>query len=170
MASRIMHPGEVRHHGHKLDDEQIAALMAEAIGWRPADGDELRGTVLGTKIASTDINGTPRDYPLVVVLMDEGKEIPDENGVAHDVIGIHCFHASLVGEMKAKRPQRGDRIYVKRIGEKGEAKRKGWNAPIVFAVAVTKPDGKQTDVWDTFANQSSPPSPAQAEFDDEPPF
>jgi hypothetical protein len=175
-------PGEIKHHGQSLNREQVAALMAESYGWIAADGDELRGTVLGSKFGVTDINGEPRNYPIVVVLMDEGKEIVDREDakLKHDVIAVHCFHSSLVGEMKVHRPEPGDRIFVKRIGERGEAKRRGWNAPVVWAVAVTKPDGKAASIWDTFSEQVSSPSPAmaapsrataaQSQFDDEPPF
>ena len=145
-------PGTVIHHGQEINDEQCAALMADALGWNPDDGDELRGTVLGAKIGFSDV--ADRDYPIVFILLDEGKELVDPDGTPHDVMAVHCFQASLVQEMRSQRPMRGDRIYVKRIGERGEPKRRGFNAPIIFAVAVTKPGGQPRDIWGQFTTSN----------------
>jgi hypothetical protein len=162
--------GTVKHHGHILSDEGIAALMGESHGWNPQDGDELRGTVLGAKLGYSDIS--EKEYPIVFVLLDEGKEMFNPDGTAVDVIAVHCFQASLLSEMRSQRPERGDRIYIKRIGERGEPKRKGYNAPIVFVVSVTKPAGKSSSIWETFGPQqpSTVPAGQQSSFDDEPPF
>jgi hypothetical protein len=161
-------PGTVMHHGKPLSSEGIAALMAESMGWNPQDGDELRGKVLGAKMAYSDVS--EKDYPIVFVLLPEGELLKDEEGNGHDIIAIHGFAKSLQDEMYSQRPEQGDDIYVKKIGERGKAKRKGWNAPVIFAVVVTKPSGKVASVWDNPRAAVAPEPAAQGRFSDEPPF
>jgi hypothetical protein len=145
--------GQVRLDGQVLSFSEIAALVGEAEGWRPEIGSEIMGTVLDVKVSHSDVSD--RDYPIVFVLS------PDKS-----VTAIHCFQTILYNEMVNQRPERGDRIYVKRL-EDGEATRKGWNDPIRYTVGVEKQDASAS-AWDrlsgpvTAAQERTPDAPADS--------
>jgi len=148
---------DVKHRGKKLQPSGIAALMSEAPGWRPEKGDEIEGTVLGVKM-TTSTFGT---YPIVFVI-----------GSDDEPVALHCFHTVLQNEMVTQRPERGDAIYVKYLGPKDDySGPKGYSAPELYAVLVTKPGADARSVWDTVPAQrpsNEPTGPNQ--FTDEPPF
>lgn len=145
------------HHGEKIGPEQIAALMAEASGWRPRDGEEIRGTVLGAKWGFSELRadrGGDGSYPIVVILLPEDETyqpIDDKGepvGEPNDVIAIHGMGTVIESEFFSLRPQPGESLYIKKIGKRGVAKRKGYDPPILWAVAVTSREGKPVDFWD----------------------
>lgn len=149
--------GQVRQNGQVLSFTEIAALIGESEGWRPEIGDEVQGTVLGVKITHSDVSD--REYPIVFILR------PDNN-----VTAIHCFQTTLFNEVVSQRPELGDLFYAKRLPD-GEATRKGWNAPIRYAVGVQKPEGATASVWDrlggpiTAASEAAPEAPS-GQFND----
>jgi hypothetical protein len=147
---------DIIHNGEKLLPSGIAMLMAEATGWRPEQGSEVEGTVLGVKIGSSSF-GT---YPIVFVLPDD-----------EDPIALHCFHTVLENEMRSQRPERGDRLYVKYLGPKDDWKGpKGFSAPELYAVLVTKPGAEARSAWDQLPSQTPAPDTASGQFNDEPNF
>ena len=147
---------DIKHHGKKLQPAGIAALMSEASGWRPEEGDEVEGVVLGVKMATSDF-GT---YPIVFVLGNDDEPV-----------ALHCFHTALQNEMTTQRPERGDDVYVKYLGPKSDYdSSKGYKAPELYSVLVTKLDDARS-VWDTVPaprSSSEPERPNQ--FADEAPF
>lgn len=116
-----------------LTPAQIAALTAEAQGWKPEDGDEVQGTVLAIKSGYSDVKSA--NYPIVFILPDNASE----------AVAVHCFQTVLENEVRQYRPLPGERIYVKRIGATGEAK-KGQSPTIKYAVYVQR-DNANSDPW-----------------------
>jgi hypothetical protein len=115
-----------------LSPAQLAALMADATGWKPEDGDELTGVVLGIKQGYSDVKDAA--YPIVFVLTDQGENI-----------AVHCFQTVLENEMRQQRPVPGERVYIKRIGATGEPRIKGQSPTIRYAVLVER--GANADPW-----------------------
>lgn len=118
----------------ELSPAQIAALTADAKGWTPEDGDELEGTVLAIKSGYSDVQD--RNYPIVFILTDTGE-----------CVAVHAFQTVIENEMRQQRPMPGERIYVKRVGATGEAKKKGYSPVIKYAVHVARQDGSN-DPWE----------------------
>jgi hypothetical protein len=107
-----------------LSAAEIAAMIGDAEGWKPEDGDEVQGTVLAIRAGMSDKRvGRDPQYPIVFVV---------QNG-DNKVVAVHCFQTILENEMRSIRPMPGEEIYIKRIGE-GKAK-PGQNAAIRYAVA-----------------------------------
>lgn len=116
----------------QLTPSQIAAMTADAQGWKPEDGDELEGTVLAIKQGYSDVKNA--NYPIVFVMKDTGE-----------CIAIHCFQTVIENEVRQQRPLPGEVLYVKRIGATGEA-RKGQSPTIKYAVHVQR-EGAGSDPW-----------------------
>lgn len=126
----------------KLTDIDLALLTATAQGWRPEPGDEIRGRVLAVKIGTSDVGGIVREYPIVFIL-------PDGADGDTSAIAVHAFHAVLLNELRSARPEFGDKIFIRSLGDLGREAPKGMNAPEVYAVHVTKPKGAdKTSPWD----------------------
>lgn len=123
-----------------LTEQDFAAISATAQGWRPQVGSELSGRVVGASIGSGVI-GDP--YPIVFVL-------PDDATNSIDAVAVHCFHTVLKNKMMELKPDVGDRIYIRYMGDLGrEAKTKGMSAPHIYAVMAGE---KQTlNVWGKLA-------------------
>jgi len=154
----------IKHHGQKIDAIQIAALMAEATGWTPQDGDEIEGTVLGAKWGFSEVSN--REYPIVVLLLDDGVlyQKPDSEDPPNDVVAIHALQTVIESEMFSQRPQPGERLYVKKIGKRGVAKRKGWDPPVAWAVAVPSRDVDTGQAfWDSHKSRRASTAPPEAE-------
>lgn len=118
---------------NRLTPAQIAALTAEAQGWKPEDGDVVEGTVLAIKSGFSDVKNA--NYPIVFILPDGATE----------AVAVHCFQTVLENEMRQYRPLPGEHIYIKRIGATGEAK-KGQSPTIKYAVYVQR-DTANSDPW-----------------------
>jgi hypothetical protein len=110
----------------QLAPSQIAAMVADAQGWKPEDGDEIEGTVLAVKQAWSDVKNS--NYPIVFIMRDSGE-----------VVGVHCFQTVLFNEMLSARPAPGERLYVKRIGvDESKDVKKGQSPTIRYAVYVQR--------------------------------
>ncbi len=161
---------DIIHHGEKLDSIQIAGLMAEATGWAPQDGDSIEGTVLGAKWGFSDVSD--RQYPIVFILLDEGEfyQQPDSDREPNDVVAIHALQTVIETEMFSLRPQPGERLYVKKIGKRGKAKRKGWDPPVAWAVTVPSRSTEDAGAfWDQHKSRRAstvPPEAQEGQFDD----
>lgn len=134
----------------KLTEMDIAILSVTAEGWRPEDGDQIKGRVLAVKIGHSDLNDKFPEYPIVVIL-------PDGATTADKAITVHGFHLVLRNELISQRPEYGDKIFIMAMGNLGrESKVKGQEPPEIYAVHVTKPPGQvRRSAWDTFSNTSS---------------
>lgn len=129
-----------------LKPEDIALLTASAKGWKPEPGDEIRGRVLAVKIGSSDVGvkqGEPlKEYPILFVMRD-GATLDDF------AVAVHAFHSILRNELMSQRPEFGDAVYIKALGDLGREAAKGMNAPEVYAVHVSKPSGAPAaSPWD----------------------
>lgn len=118
----------------QLTPSQIAAMTADAQGWKPADGEELQGTVLAIKQGYSDIKNA--NYPIVFVMKDTGE-----------CVAVHCFQTVIENEMKQQRPLPGETLYIKHIGATGEAKKPGQSPVVKYAVHVQR-DGSGNDPWE----------------------
>jgi len=121
----------------QLQPSQIAAMVADAQGWKPEDGDEIEGTVLAIKQGISDVKQTHEGrYPIVFVMRDSGE-----------VVAVHCFQTVLYNEVVAARPKPGERIYIKRIGaDPNKEVPKGQSPTIRFAVYVHR--DSSADPWE----------------------
>lgn len=133
--------------GRKFRPAEIAALMAEAEGWKPTVGDELEGHVLGSKLGNSDFreekSGDGR-YPIVFVLR---ANLDDPDDI--EVVAFHAFQEIPYNEVNAQRPQRGDGFYAKFLGQKPGAEAvKGREPAQRYALLVTKPDATEIDIYD----------------------
>lgn len=132
-----------------LTDIDIALLTATAKGWRPEPGSEVRGRVLAVKIGTSEIDGTAREYPIVFIL-------PDGATIDTDAIAVHAFHAVLLNELRSARPEFGDQIYIRALGDLGREAPKGRDPSQIYAVHVTKPKGSATaNPWDMLSHPNS---------------
>lgn len=133
--------------GRKFRPAEIAALMAEAEGWKPKIGDELEGHVLGSKLGHSDFREQKNQdgrYPIVFVL----REDPAEQGDL-DVVAFHAFQEIPFNEINAQRPQRGDGFFAKFLGQKPGAEPVGGREPAQrYALLVTKPDATEINIYD----------------------
>jgi len=109
-----------------MTPSQVAAMVADAQGWKPNDGDEIEGVVVNVKQAWSDVkNG---NYPIVFVMRDSGE-----------CVAVHCFQTVLFNEMVNARPAPGERIYIKRIGADPDKEVKRGQSPTIrYAVAVLR--------------------------------
>lgn len=125
--------------------------LSYAEGWRPEEGDTIIGTVTDIGIGSSAYGGT---YPIVTVeVQDTGKEV-----------AVHCFHAALRSRMLELRPEVGERIGVKYVGQEPHKTQPGKTV----AKYIVKIDGRgAANVWGNLAAdtpRSDVPEPAPEEF------
>ena len=131
---------EVKINGKVMDAVDLAELAEDADGWRPEAGDRVTGTVIQLTSGFSQYRGGDGTYPIVVLVNDSG------------VIAIHAFHAILETRLIAARPQVGERLSVKYVGESENA-RKGQNAARIYT--VTMPDRDSSDFWGQPAAQAA---------------
>lgn len=132
----------------KLTDIDVALYTASAEGWRPQVGDEIRGRVLAVKRGTSVIDNVARTYPIVFVLRD-GATIDDT------AVAIHAFHSVLMNEFMSQRPEFGDRLFVRSLGDMGRVAPKGQDPAQIYAVHVTKPKGSiSASLWDVLSNET----------------
>jgi hypothetical protein len=132
-----------------LTDIDIALLCATAKGWRPEAGSEIRGRVLAVKIGTSEIDGTAREYPIVFIL-------PDNADADTEAVAVHAFHAVLLNELRSARPEFGDRLFIRALGDLGREAPKGRDPSQIYAVHVTKPKGSLTaNPWDMLNQRPS---------------
>lgn len=125
-----------------LTPKDVAVLSAEAQGWRPEVADEIEGRVLDVTIGESKIIEGEKvritRYPIVFVLRDGARE-------GEPAVALHCFHAISQNKVISARPEFGDRIYCKYLGQsEGKDGRKG-----AHLYAMNFPDAKNVaSVWD----------------------
>lgn len=138
--------------GRKFTPAQLAAMMAEAEGWKPKVGDELQGWVIGSKLGFSDFREQKDQdgrYPIVFVLRD--SETPED---LYDVVAFHAFQEIPFNEINSQKPRRGDEFYAKFLGQKPGAEAvKGREPAQRYAILVTKPGAEEVDIY----NQIRPP-------------
>lgn len=124
-----------------MDAADRAAATADAKGWEPKDGDELRGLVIAIKSGISEFKeraGRNPQYPILFIMSDDD---PD------NVVAVHCFQTILENEVRAQRPMPGENIYIKRLGVNADkAVKKGESPPIRYAVYVERETGT-SDPW-----------------------
>lgn len=106
--------------------------MELAEGWRPSEGDIVRGTITDITMATSDYNGSK--YPII--------EIQTEDGA----VAVHGFHAVLRNKLAQLKPMPGETIAIKYIGKsKKEPTTKGMSPPELYVAKM--PERTSTDVW-----------------------
>jgi len=93
-------------------------------------GDEIVGKLVDVTEAWSDQRNNGSFYPLLTIDATEatGYDSPGE-------LKVHCFGAVLFNEVMRHEPEIGERVRITYKGT-GEAKRKGYNAPELYAVRV----------------------------------
>lgn len=124
-----------------MDAADRAAATADAKGWEPKDGDELRGLVIAIKSGISEYKekaGRNPAYPIVFVMSDDDTD---------NIVAVHCFQTVLENEVRSQRPMPGENIYIKRLGANPDKPpRKGESAVIRYAVYVDRESGT-SDPW-----------------------
>lgn len=137
-----------------LTDKDVAVLTSMAQGWRPEVGDEIEGRVLGAVVGTSE-NVEENDkgekvvkitkYPILFILRD--------GSTGDDVaVALHCFHAVSQNKVVSARPEYGDRVYVRYLGQ-AEAKSKQRAGAHLYAIHFPG-KGATESVWDTFTSTS----------------
>jgi hypothetical protein len=81
-------------------------LAGNSEAWRPADNDDHPNPVVGTVVEVTTGTGDYGDYPLIFVQDEDGNEWR-----------VHCFGSVLQSRIAALKPEPGDEIGIKYLGE-----------------------------------------------------
>lgn len=114
----------------KIDDafsRLLDLVDRDVVGWRPNPGDRIFGVVADI----TEGNSEYGTYPLIVI----------DTPQSEDLIGVHCFHATLKRDVEANMIRQtlviGSQIAISYRGE-GTATR-GNSAPNLYRLAVIPP-------------------------------
>lgn len=100
-----------------------------APGWRPAEGEVVRGVVVDLDLTQRDATYGGGEYPVVTIRLADAFSATTKHGTVTDEVGLHCLHSQLAGKLAAIRPKVGDSIGVKFVGEPvGEARAKRYRA------------------------------------------
>lgn len=125
-----------------MDSADRAAATADAKGWEPKDGDELRGLVIAIKSGVSEFKeraGRNPNYPIVFVMSDDDTD---------NIVAVHCFQTVLENEVRAQRPMPGENIYIKRLGANPDKTPKKGESPVIrYAVYVERETGT-SDPWE----------------------
>jgi hypothetical protein len=87
-------------------------------------GDTLDGEVVDVTEAWSDVRQGGSFYPLLTVRTDDEIELK-----------VHCFGAVLYSEIMRHRPEIGERIHIRYLGQ-GKAKQRGMNPPELYRVRL----------------------------------
>lgn len=128
-------------------EERLESGLPSA--WRPDqdDPDLLIGEIIAIEIGSSDYG----KYPILVLRGDSGREK-----------AIHGFHSVLQNELLKKRPQIGERIGVKFLGEvagQGGRTYKGYRVEI-------ERDGGSTFDWNAIGGTPAEDSISRVVYDE----
>lgn len=88
-----------------------------APGWRPAEGEIVRGTVVGVDLGSRDLDYGGGHYPIVTLRLASGFAATLKDGTTSEEVALHAIHRQLAGKLAAIEPKVGDVIGVKYVGE-----------------------------------------------------
>jgi hypothetical protein len=99
-------------------EQEVDPLDREfAPGWRPDEGDKVRGTVVGIDLASRAAEYGGGEYPVVTIRLATGHSARTKDGLVTDEVALHAIHSALAGKFAALAPKVGDEIGVKFVGE-----------------------------------------------------
>jgi hypothetical protein len=112
---------------------------AESTGWRPEEGDVLKGKVVSVSRAWSD--WTNSFYPLVTI----HDETRDED------VDVHAFHATLQSRLMETKPKVGDELEISYLGKRPTKDKKRE----VAIYRVTVPGATGAEVWDGLERQQS---------------
>lgn len=99
-------------------DSAVDPLDREyAPGWRPAEGEIVRGTVVGVDLGSRDHDYGGGRYPIVTLRLAPGFAATIKDGTTSEEVALHAIHSQLAGKLAAIEPKIGDAIGVKYVGE-----------------------------------------------------
>lgn len=132
-------------------EERLEAGLPEA--WRPdkKDDDLLIGEVVDIDVGTSDYG----PYPLIVIRQDSGEEK-----------AVHAFHTVLANELTRARPQVGERIGIKYLGEQPTKPGSKYKSFIGYRVKV---DRKATTFdWSRIGAEPDPEPLAPAAEPEEP--
>lgn len=123
-------------------EERLESGLPSA--WRPdqEDADKLIGEVIDIEVGNSEYGR----YPIVVVRQDDGTEK-----------AVHGFHSVLQSELMKNRPQVGERVGIKYLGDvetKPGSKFKSYKG---YVVRVERAQGTTFD-WNTIGNGQEDPS------------
>lgn len=88
-----------------------------APGWRPAEGEIVRGTVVEIDNGSRDADYGGGHYPIVTIRLADGFAATTKDGTTSEEVALHAIHRQLAGKLAAIEPKVGDVIGVKYVGE-----------------------------------------------------
>jgi hypothetical protein len=130
-------------------EERLEAGLAPA--WRP---DKEDPSVLIGKVVSIE-QGTSEyePYPLIVVEQDDGTEM-----------AVHGFHTVLKNELIKQRPQIGERIGIKYLGEVPTKPGSKFKSYTGYRVKVERAAGAEFD-WSKVGVVEPDPEPAAPVFE-----
>jgi hypothetical protein len=127
----------------KMDNADRAAATADAKGWEPQDGDEVRGLVIAVKSGISEYKergGRNPHYPIIFIMRDENPE---------EVVAVHGFQTVLENELRAQRPMPGEDIYIKRLGVNPDKPVKKGESPVIrYAVYVDRDSSTAASPWE----------------------
>lgn len=108
-----------------LEDRLDSGLPA---AWRPdkEDEDKLIGEVVDIQMGTSDYE----PYPLLVIRLDDGSEK-----------AVHGFHTVLKNELLRQKPQIGERIGIKYLGEQETKPGSKFKSFIGYRVKVERESG-----------------------------
>lgn len=121
--------------------------LAGGKGWRPKDGDEVRGILRAIDKGWSDWGSNW--YPILTIEQDDGK-----------LVAIHCFHSVLLSRVKSLRPLPGEYVGVKYHGTEPTNDKKRTVA--LYSFDVSRPDGDSADPYAAFPDEPREPSDAEA--------
>jgi hypothetical protein len=107
---------------HNDVNAQVDREYAQA--WRPNPGDKLVGEV----VELSQREGLYGVYPIITVREDDGTER-----------AVHAFHAVAAAELAKVRPQVGERIAIKYVGQEPTADGRSGSFYHRYRVAVDRP-------------------------------
>lgn len=117
-------------------------MADEPTGWRPEEGETLRGKVTGLEKGWSDY--TSAFYPIVQI-QKEGTQ---------EAVNVHCFHAVLKRRMLALSPKIGDKLEITYHGQRDS--KDGRRKVSVYTVTSDHPQDAQT-FWGSMGGEVQPP-------------
>lgn len=143
-----------------MTKNEQTAPSAETEGWRPNEGDTIRGPVVNVSRAWSD--WTQSYYPLVT--------IHDEN--TDKDVDLHAFHHTLQSRLMEAKPKVGDMLEVTYLGKR--ATKDGKREVAIYRVNVPGATGEE--VWNALSAQAEnaagwrPPPASDVTKDEDIPF
>lgn len=117
-------------------------MAEEPTGWRPEDGETLKGKVTGLDKGWSDYANA--FYPIVQVQKDGSSE----------VVNVHCFHAVLKRRMLSLSPKIGDKLEITYHGQRDS--KDGKRKVSVYTVTSDRPQDAQS-FWRSMGGEAKSP-------------